>query len=108
MIAPKRVQRSRRKGSRLPAGAVVVSRPGRWGNPYTLPKGVPATREMRAKVVSWYRIDLEAGALPYDADDVRAELGGKDLACWCPLDQPCHADVLLEFANARRAPGGAL
>lgn len=26
-------------------------------------------------------------------------LRGKHLACWCPLDQPCHADVLLEFAN---------
>jgi hypothetical protein len=26
-------------------------------------------------------------------------LRGKNLACWCPLDQPCHADVLLEFAN---------
>lgn len=23
----------------------------------------------------------------------------KNLACWCPLDQPCHADVLLEIAN---------
>ena len=28
-----------------------------------------------------------------------AALRGKDLACWCPLDQPCHADVLLELAN---------
>ena len=27
-------------------------------------------------------------------------LAGRDLACWCPLDQPCHADVLLEIANA--------
>jgi hypothetical protein len=33
-----------------------------------------------------------------------AELRGKDLACWCAEDQPCHADVLLEWANA---PGGA-
>ena len=33
-----------------------------------------------------------------DAD--LAELRGRDLACWCPLDQPCHADVLLELANA--------
>jgi hypothetical protein len=24
-----------------------------------------------------------------------APLRGKDLACWCPLDKPCHADVLL-------------
>jgi hypothetical protein len=26
-------------------------------------------------------------------------LRGKDLACWCPLDQPCHADVLLALAS---------
>lgn len=32
---------------------------------------------------------------------IRTELRGKDLACWCPLDKPCHADVLLEIANAR-------
>ena len=28
-----------------------------------------------------------------------SRLRGKHLACWCPLDQPCHADVLLELAN---------
>lgn len=27
------------------------------------------------------------------------DLRGHDLACWCPLDQPCHADVLLDLAN---------
>lgn len=32
-------------------------------------------------------------------DAIRAELAGRDLACWCALDQPCHADVLLEIAN---------
>lgn len=31
--------------------------------------------------------------------DALAELRGHDLGCWCPLDQPCHADVLLELAN---------
>jgi hypothetical protein len=31
------------------------------------------------------------------------QLGGCDLACWCPLDQPCHADVLLELANPTTA-----
>lgn len=33
-------------------------------------------------------------------DEIRDELAGHDLACWCPLDQPCHADVLLELANS--------
>ncbi|ETX26587.1 DUF4326 domain-containing protein [Roseivivax isoporae] len=37
-------------------------------------------------------------ACSYSAEIIR-ELRGKDLACWCPLDQPCHADVLLEIAN---------
>jgi hypothetical protein len=32
-------------------------------------------------------------------EDVRRELAGKDLACWCPLWEPCHADVLLAIAN---------
>lgn len=32
---------------------------------------------------------------------IRAELAGKDLVCWCPLDRSCHADVLLEIANAQ-------
>lgn len=35
-----------------------------------------------------------------------AELRGKDLACWCPLDQPCHADVLLAIANSAEADHG--
>jgi hypothetical protein len=32
--------------------------------------------------------------------DARRDLKGKNLACWCPLDQPCHADILLRIANA--------
>ena len=35
-----------------------------------------------------------------DMDAYLTPLRGRDLACWCPLDQPCHADVLLELANA--------
>jgi hypothetical protein len=31
--------------------------------------------------------------------DIRTGLAGRTLACWCPLDQPCHADVLLLLAN---------
>lgn len=33
------------------------------------------------------------------AEEIRTELAGKNLACWCPEGQPCHADVLLELAN---------
>lgn len=37
------------------------------------------------------------------AADVRRELAGKTLACWCPVGSPCHADVLLEVANSEDA-----
>lgn len=35
----------------------------------------------------------------FTPDRIKAFLGGKNLACWCHLDQPCHADVLLRIAN---------
>ncbi len=89
---PRRRQRSRRKGAHLPPGTVVVSRPTKWGNPHPLALG-------RAEAVRRYRADLRAGRLAVTVDDVRRELRGRDLACYCPLDEPCHADVLLELAN---------
>ena len=88
---PNRIQLRRTKGWRKPEGAVVVSRPGRWGNPYVV--GVHATD--RAHAVELYREWLVNGSGALDVLILR----GKDLACWCPLDQPCHADVLLELAN---------
>lgn len=42
---------------------------------------------------------LTLGAYVVTVADVVRDLAGRDLACWCPLDQPCHADVLLEIAN---------
>lgn len=35
--------------------------------------------------------------------DLLDGLRGKNLACWCDLDQPCHADVLIELANIAAA-----
>lgn len=89
---PERYQRSRRKGSRLPDGVVVVTRPTKWGNPHPLALG-------RAEAVRRYEADLRAGRLAVSIDDVRRELRSRDLACYCPLDEPCHADVLLKIAN---------
>ena len=53
----------------------------------------------RAEAVAAFREDLLAGRLRVTVQDARHELRGRELACWCPLDQPCHADVLLEVAN---------
>jgi hypothetical protein len=72
----------------MPENAVYVGRGSRWGNPCIM-----RDESDRADAVAWF----EAHVAP--KVDV-AELRGKDLACWCPLDQPCHADVLLEIANA--------
>lgn len=89
---PQRFQRSRRAGARLPSGVIVVSRPTRWGNPHPLSLGRP-------EAVRRYRDDLIGGRLRITVDDAKRELRGHDLACYCPLDQPCHADVLIELAN---------
>jgi hypothetical protein len=94
---PQRYQRSRRKGARLPPGTIVVTRPTKWGNPHPLALG-------REEAVRRYREDLLAGRLVITVGDVVRELEGRDLACYCPHDQPCHADVLLEVANRHRRP----
>jgi hypothetical protein len=90
---------------------VCVSRPSQWGNPFsnTLATAKAADKQaLRAKAVTHFRKALLAndGSLPFTIEQVRRELRGKNLACWCPLDQPCHADVLLDVANAR-PPAGA-
>jgi hypothetical protein len=90
---PRRLQLSRKKGFRLPEGAIVVSRPTKWGNPHKPDKIT------RAQAVASYRRDLMAGKLRVSAADARRELKGRDLACWCSLEGPCHADVLLKVAN---------
>lgn len=104
--SPKRVQLRRSKGWRKPEGAIVVARPTRWGNPWRVhavlfgaPGGWPLIPITPPLAVALYRTALEVGALPYTSSDVRAELAGRDLACWCPTSQPCHADVLLSIAN---------
>lgn len=98
MKDPVRVQLSRKPGWRMPRNTVVVSRPSKWGNPYKL-SDYPDPATARAQAIRDFRRALGAGTLPYTTEDVRRELGGKNLGCWCPLDVACHADVLLEIAN---------
>ena len=95
---PIRIQLRRTNGWRKPAGAVVVARPSRWGNPFRI--GVDGDR---TRCVSLYRDALVSGELPFGVDDVRRELAGRDLACWCSPDVPCHADVLLAVAAGNSA-----
>ena len=100
---PIRVQRQRVKGWRMPANTVYVGRPTQWGNPLAVNLAVGRTLD---KVLDFYRAYIENAIRNYRPNcepQYRGlnieELRGKNLACWCPLDKPCHADVLLELAN---------
>lgn len=108
--APKRIRRRRVRGWRLPGNAVIVSRPSRWGNPCK----VGLMQEMgyhdpHAAAADNFRRWLAGSRFdaPTDEADRRREriladlhlLRGKDLACTCPPDKTCHADVLLHLAN---------
>lgn len=96
--SPMRIQRRRTRGWRKPPGAIMVSRPGRWGNPFA----VDDTRlDGRHVAVEAYAAHLAAAHRgdPQFLPMLRAELAGHDLCCWCRLDVPCHADVLLRIAN---------
>lgn len=113
---PRRIQRRRTAGWRMPEGAVYVGHPTRWGNLYRVEildgqtlvlegadvvDSLPGrdARAGRARAVALFELQAgPIGAHELDPADI-ALLTGHDLACWCPLDQPCHADVLLRWAN---------
>lgn len=78
-------------------GVVYVGRPTKWGNPFLVHNS--KTLEGRATLVAQYRFAITDAHQRNPIDF--SELRGKHLACWCPLDQPCHADALLELANAK-------
>lgn len=104
---PQRIQLSRKKGWRKPTNAVVVSRPSKWGNPYKAGTWVrldgghlPVQLKTVDDAVKLFRLQATDPEIGHRLrEDARRELRGQDLACWCPLDKPCHADVLLEIAN---------
>lgn len=115
MTGPCRIRLSRERGFRLDEvsralngrAAVNCARPSRWGNPYRVAAAVdtphlkmPAVAA--ADAVQLYREALELRLGGRYRDALRRQLAtlrGKNLACWCAPDAPCHADVLLELAN---------
>jgi len=88
----------------MPENTVSVCRPGKWGNPHRVGMcPVCGAEHTREEAVMEFEEDLKAsgaGAL----EIIRREIGGKNLACFCRLDQACHADVLLRVANASLEP----
>lgn len=103
---PKRIQRQRTKGWRKPAGCVVVTRGTYWGNPFVMNTDVEPGSKIGLSYIAvpttddaidCYRQMLDQS--PDLIERAQRTLRGKDLACWCAPDEPCHADVLLEIAN---------
>ena len=93
-INPVRIQRKRTRGFRLPPNTICISRPAKWGNPY------PAKTVGNAEAVRLYRVWLEESLPGQEIKAAaRAELCGKNLACFCADGATCHGDVLLEIAN---------
>jgi hypothetical protein len=126
---PERIQLRRTAGWRKPEGAIVVARPTKWGNPWRVIKDGRWYRVRHATddrsvgssfvpefayqtATRQFHSDLVNDRLAITVDDVERELAGHDLCCWCSpsrlapngssnwLGLTCHADVLLELANA--------
>ena len=119
MNKPVRFQLSRKKGFDLQAislaanglRAVNVARPSKWGNPFLVHPhqkpgriwgasqyvSVPTAEDAVAVYREMLTLD---GRCPETLRRDMPEIRGKHLACWCKLGEPCHADVLLEIANA--------
>lgn len=116
---PKRIQRERTKGWRIPAGTVCIDRSTKWGNPYYIKKItdrsgtrfyvfdkddlVLADFDTKTQAAE-YAVELFETSVKQRCDlrfvnEIKRELKGKDIACWCAEDAPCHGDILLEIAN---------
>ncbi|UQD69192.1 DUF4326 domain-containing protein [Bradyrhizobium japonicum] len=92
------------KGWKLPPNTVSVCRPGRWGNPFKVGQdmpGMPGVKMDAFDAVHCFRLFIP----DFAREAARKELRGRNLACFCALDQPCHADVLLELANGTDGQG---
>src|SRR3989304_9118051 len=118
----KRIQRKRIKGWKMPLNTVYVGRPSKWGNPFLEEADIIYVMASHCRkfmspwvVYQWGRtitavqlfrdLMMDLNSHPTNKAirarfelmrDTILDLRGKDLACWCALDQPCHTDVLLE------------
>lgn len=118
MVRPVRMQVSRKAGFNLQEAshainglpAKLVTRPGPWGNPFSIDEVAAAygldrpAAQARAVAMAgdWLRGTLDPKLSPGEPptrETIRRELAGHNLACWCKPGTPCHADVLIVLAN---------
>lgn len=98
----------------MPEGAVYVGRPTRWGNPWRVVRtwrrewavrddngSFLGTFDSEETAVRWAvrGYGLVVPDTPWIVSWLAPLRDATALACWCPLDQPCHADVLIELLD---------
>jgi hypothetical protein len=115
-MKPVRIALSRRAGFDLQAisrainglPAQSVARPGPWGNPFSI-DGVAAETgldraaaqaEAVARHARWIVGELKTDRQPPALEKIKADLAGKNLACWCAAGTPCHVETLIRLANS--------
>ena len=101
-MIPQRIQRSRQRKLESPNGlpVVCVDRSTQWGNPFKVGDLFNGKEITQAEAVILFAkaIDNHHRALKFRKAELW-KLRGKNLACWCQKNQPCHADILLTLAN---------
>lgn len=102
---PQRIQLRRKKGWRMPPNTIKVDRSGPWGNPFVVgqPHVFAGGRPVQDRRHAYVLYRAVAPLNPVLVAAARAQLRGKNLACWCPLieqEDVCHAAVLLVIANS--------
>lgn len=117
----KRIQRKRTKGWKMPENSKYIGRPTKWGNPFKLTDDgyIMCYSIGRKKLDPWIIWSATGGftltdivelyerwikAELYNFEFLPAppsiiELKGMDLACFCSLSSPCHADVLIKLLS---------
>jgi hypothetical protein len=98
---PRRYQRRRAKGFALSEGVLCVTRQGPWGNPFSSASEFDRILGLILEGKTQQQLGLRATlylAMKHIADNIE-DLRGKDLACYCGLHKPCHADSLIKYAN---------
>lgn len=136
MAIPQRIQRSRKKGYKLPDNTVCVTRPCKYSNPFKLrgdiiygnasyrrkildpwivvDDNIPNDEYGHIRVIELYGEWLQTtpfelnkwfiNPVSFTHEELMDDLSDKNLACWCALDKPCHADVLLRVVNEPQLP----
>lgn len=93
-MTPTRIQRKRTKGYTTPPNTIYVGRPTIFGNPFSLKE---YSREEAYSKYRWY-VTVRMSTSPEFRKQINS-LRGKNLSCFCPEGEKCHADILIELSN---------